>query len=111
LSDYIQRNFETARRAHKAGVQFAMGSDAVFTMFGQNTRELAWFVKAGMTPEEALKTATVNAAALLGKSDELGRVKPGQYADLIAIEGDPLTDIQAAIHNVRGVMKGGKLIR
>jgi len=111
LSDYIQRNLETARRAYKAGVKFAMGSDAVFTMFGQNTRELAWFVKAGMTPEESLKTATVNAAALLGKSDELGRVKPGQYADLIAIEGDPLADIQAAIHNVRGVVKGGKVVR
>ena len=111
LKEYIDKNFESTRQAVKAGVTFAMGSDAVYTMFGQNTRELAWFVKAGMTPEEALKTATVNAAALLGKSDDLGRVKPGQYADLIAIEGDPLTDIQAAIHNVRGVMKGGKLIR
>jgi len=81
------------------------------TMFGQNTRELAWFVKAGMTPEEAFKTATVNAAELLGKSDDLGRAIPGHYADLISVEGDPLADIQAAIHNVRGVMKGGKVIR
>jgi len=111
LSSYIQRNFETAQRAYKAGVKFAMGSDAVFTMFGQNTRELAWFVKAGMTPEEALKTATVNAAGLFGKSDDLGRATPGHYADLIAVEGDPLADIEVAIHNVRGVMKGGKVIR
>lgn len=111
LSAYVQRNLETAERAYKAGVKFAMGSDAVFTMFGQNTRELAWFVKAGMRPEEALKTATVNAAELLGKSDDLGRVMPGHYADLIAVEGDPLTDIQAAIQNVRGVMKGGKVVR
>src|ERR1700694_2402340 len=73
LNAYIARNLETARRAHRAGVRFAMGSDAVFTMFGQNTREMAWFVKAGMTPEQALKTATVNAAELLGKSDDLGR--------------------------------------
>lgn len=110
LSDYIQRNLETARRAYKAGVKFAMGSDAVYTMFGQNTRELAWFVKAGMTPEEALKTATVNAAGLLGKSDDVGRATPGHYADLIAVEGDPLADIQVAIQNVRGVMKGGKIV-
>src|SRR6201984_1843248 len=59
---FIVRNLETARRAHRAGVKFAMGSDAVYSMFGQNTRELGWFVKAGMSPEEALKTATTNAA-------------------------------------------------
>ena len=76
---------ETARRAHKAGVKFAMGSDAVYTMFGQNTRELAWFVKAGMTPDEALKTATVNAADLLGKSADLGAATSGHFADLVAV--------------------------
>ncbi len=111
LQAYIERNLETAKRAYKAGVKFAMGSDAVFTMFGQNTRELAWFVKAGMSPEEALKTATVNAADLLGKSQELGSVTPGHYADLIAVEGDPTSDIQVAIYNVRGVMKGGRVVK
>jgi imidazolonepropionase-like amidohydrolase len=110
LNAYIQRNFETARRAYKAGVKFAMGSDAVYTMLGQNTRELAWFVKAGMTPEEALKTATVNGADLLGKSADLGAVTPGHFADLIAVEGDPLADIEVAIGKVRAVMKGGKII-
>src|SRR5260370_32309048 len=110
LNAYIERNLETARRAHRAGVKFAMGSDAVFTMFGQNTRELAWILKAGMTPEEALKTATVNAAGLLGKSEELGAATPGRFADLIAVEGDPLADIEVAIHKVRGVMKGGKVV-
>jgi imidazolonepropionase-like amidohydrolase len=110
LNAYIQRNFESARRAYKAGVKFAMGSDAVYTMFGQNTRELAWFVRAGMTPEEALKTATVNAADLLGKSADLGAATPGHFADLIAVEGDPLADVEVAIGKVRAVMKGGKIV-
>jgi imidazolonepropionase-like amidohydrolase len=110
LSAYIVRNLETARRAHRAGVRFAMGSDAVFTMFGQNTRELAWFVKAGMTPEQALKTATVNAADLLGMPADLGSATPGHYADLVAVEGDPLVDIQIAIQHVKAVMKGGTVM-
>jgi imidazolonepropionase-like amidohydrolase len=87
-----------------------MGSDAVYTMFGQNTRELGWFVKIGMTPEQALRTATVNAADLLGMTDDLGAATPGRYADLVAVEGDPLADIQVAIGKVRGVMKGGAVI-
>jgi len=110
LNAYIARNLETARRAFKAGVQFAMGSDAVYTMFGQNTRELAWFVKAGMTPEQALKTATVNAADLLGMKQDLGSATTGHYADLIAVEGDPLVDIQVVIDKIRGVMKGGAVV-
>jgi len=79
-------------------------------MFGQNTRELGWFVKAGMTPEQALRTATTNAAELLGKSNELGAVAPGYYADLVAVEGDPLSDINVAIDHVRWVMKGGAVV-
>jgi imidazolonepropionase-like amidohydrolase len=110
LNDYIQRNLETARRAHKAGVKFAMGSDAVFTGFGQNTRELEWFVKAGMTPEQALLTATANGAALLGMEKSLGAVAPGYFADIVAVEGDPLQDIGVVIRNVRWVMKGGKVV-
>jgi len=107
---FIARNLETARKAHKAGVKFAMGSDAVYSMFGQNTRELGWFVKAGMTPDEALKTATVNAAQLLGKSAELGAVGPGYFADLVAVEGDPTADIGEAIEKVKWVMKGGAAV-
>jgi imidazolonepropionase-like amidohydrolase len=107
---FIERNLETARRAHKAGVKFAMGSDAIYTMFGQNTRELGWFVKAGMTPEQALRTATTNAAELLGKEKELGAVVPGYFADLVAVEGDPLADINVAINNVRWVMKAGAVV-
>ena len=110
LTAYIQRNLETARRAHNAGVRFAMGSDAVFTMFGQNTRELGWFVKAGMTPAEALAAATTNGAALLGKEKELGAIAPGYYADIVAVEGNPLEDIQTVIQGVRWVMKGGVVV-
>jgi imidazolonepropionase-like amidohydrolase len=110
LNDYINRNLETARRAHKAGVRFAMGSDAVFTMFGQNTRELEWFVKAGMTPDEALATATTNGAALLGMEKKLGSVAPSYFADIVALEGDPQQDIGVVTRHVKWVMKGGKVV-
>src|ERR1700733_9961981 len=110
LNAYIEKNLKTARRAHRAGVKFAMGSDAVFTMFGQNTRELGWFIKAGMTPAEALQTATTNAAALLGMSGQLGAIAPGYFADLVAVEGDPLSDINVVIDHVRWVMKDGQVV-
>lgn len=110
LNAYLKRNLETARRAHKAGVRFAMGSDAVFTMFGENARELGWFVKAGMTPREALVSATTNGAALLGKGESLGAAAPGYLADLVAVEGDPLTDIEVVTRRVRWVMKGGEVV-
>ncbi len=110
LNQYIAKNYETAKRAFQAGVPFAMGSDAVYTMFGQNTRELGWFVKLGMTPEQALKTATVNGAELLDKSKDLGAATPGHFADLVAIDGDPLKDIQDAIGKVKAVMKGGVVV-
>ena len=110
LKDYIERNLESVRRAVKAGVRIGMGSDAVYTMFGQNTRELEWFVKAGMTPTQALATATTTAAELLGMQDRLGRVAPGFLADLVAVEGDPLTSIDALFTGVRWVMKDGRVV-
>src|SRR3989442_14835011 len=110
LSAFIPRNLETARRAFKAGVRFAMGSDAIYTMYGQNTRELGWFVKAGLRPEQALTTATSNAAQLLGKEKELGAVAPGYFADVVAVEGDPLADINVIINHVKWVMKGGAVV-
>jgi imidazolonepropionase-like amidohydrolase len=63
-----------------------------------------------MTPEEALHTATTNAADLLGKEKELGAVGPGYYADLVAVEGDPLADIDVAIAHVKWVMKAGSVV-
>ncbi len=110
LDSFIVLNLETVRRAHQAHVKIAMGSDAVFWMFGENTRELGWFVKAGMTPAEALATATTNAAELLRRPKKLGRVGPGSYADIVAIEGDPLAHIGAVITGVRWVMKGGAVV-
>jgi imidazolonepropionase-like amidohydrolase len=110
LQSFIPRNLETTRRAFKAGVKIAMGSDAIYTMFGENTRELGWFVKAGMTPEQALQTATGNAATLLGKEKELGAVAPGYLGDLVAVEGDPLTDINVVLNNVKWVMTNGNVV-
>ena len=110
LQDYIQRNLESARRAVKAGVKLAMGSDAVYSMFGQNTRELGWFVKAGMTPEQALASATTVPAAMMGLEDRLGRIASGYLADLVAVEGDPLASIDALFTGVRWVMKDGSVV-
>jgi imidazolonepropionase-like amidohydrolase len=110
LEDYIQRNVESVRRAVRAGVKLGMGSDAVFTMFGQNTRELGWFVRAGLTPAQALGAATTTAADLLRVGDRLGRIAPGYVADLVAVEGNPLADIQTLFTGVRWVMKDGRVV-
>jgi imidazolonepropionase-like amidohydrolase len=110
LQDYIARNLESTRRAVNAGVRIGMGSDAVFSMFGQNTRELEWFVKAGMTPAQALATATTIAAELLDQREHLGRIAPGFAADLVAVEGKPLEDIGDVINGVRWVMKNGAVV-
>ena len=110
LNAYIQKNFETLRRAVKLHVKVAMGSDAVFTGFGENTNDLGWFVKAGMTPAQALDSATRVGSELLGQPDVLGTVTPGAYADLVAVDGDPLSDIDVVIHQVKWVMKGGKVV-
>ncbi|MEZ4455071.1 MAG: amidohydrolase family protein [Gemmatimonadales bacterium] len=110
LREFVARNLETARRAHAAGVRIGMGSDAVFTGFGENTRELEWFVRAGMTPAEALATATTTPAELLGRGRDLGRLAPGYLADIAAVAGDPLADIGAVVHGVRWVMKSGQVV-
>jgi len=110
LANYIQRNFETAKKAFQAGARMLVGSDAVYNGFGLNMRELSWFVKLGMSNEQALQTATVLPAEMLGMEKSLGSVAPGYLADLVGLEGDPLADIQVAIRNVRWVMKGGVVV-
>ena len=108
--EFIAKNLETARRALKAGVKIGMGSDAVYTMAGENTRELGALVKAGMTPAQALAAATTTNAAMLGKEKSLGAITPGYFADIVAVEGDPLADVNVTVNNVRWVMKGGAVV-
>jgi imidazolonepropionase-like amidohydrolase len=110
FSSFIEKNIETTRRALKGGVKVAMGSDALYTMAGQNTRELGALVKAGMTPAQALVTATASGAAVLGMEKTLGAIAPGYFADIVAVEGDPLADVNVTINNVRWVMKGGAVV-
>jgi imidazolonepropionase-like amidohydrolase len=110
LVDYIAKNLESTKRAFKAGVKLGMGSDAVYSGFGRNTGELAWFVKAGMTPAQALATATTIPAELLGMKDTLGRIAKGFSADLVAIDGDPLAKIDALFTGVKVVIKDGKIV-
>ena len=112
LLDYIRRNFETAKKAFQGGVHMVVGSDAVYNGWGLNMRELDWFVKMGMTPAQALKTATAEPAAMLGMERSLGAVAPGFYADIVAVGGDPLADITAVskTENIRWVMRAGRVV-
>jgi imidazolonepropionase-like amidohydrolase len=96
---------ESVRRAIAAGVPIAFGTDAAVYPHGDNARELATLVERGMTPLEALRTATVHAAALLG-ADDRGAIAAGRLADLVAVDGDPLADVTTT-ERVRFVMKGG----
>ncbi|HYM17493.1 MAG TPA: amidohydrolase family protein [Micropepsaceae bacterium] len=110
LQSFIQRNFVTAQKAYKAGVRMLVGSDAVYTAFGLNMHELRWFVKMGMSNEQALQSATVLPAEMLGKDKSLGAIAPGYIADLVAVEGDPLRDIEVVTGKVRWVMKAGAVV-
>jgi imidazolonepropionase-like amidohydrolase len=110
LDSFRLLNTATAKKAFQAGVRFGMGSDAVFHMFGQNTRELGFYTQIGMTPAQALATATVNGAAILGMEKRLGRIAPGYFADIVAVDGNPAKDIVAVINGVKWVMKGGVVV-
>jgi imidazolonepropionase-like amidohydrolase len=92
------------------GVKVAMGSDSFMALHGKNARELSYMVKAGMTPEQALRAATITAAALLGWEGKVGTVAPGAYADVIATKKDPRKDIATVEHPVV-VVKGGAVAR
>ena len=104
------RIMDTAGRAWRAGVRIAFGTDAGVFPHGENAREFVYLTQAGMPGLEALRTATVNAAALLGRGHELGRLAPGYRADVIAVDGDPLADIRR-MQRVSFVMKDGTVYR
>ncbi len=110
LRNYIQRNFATAQKAYRAGARMLVGSDAVYTAFGLNMHELNWFVKLGMSNEQALQSATILPAEMLGMQASLGAVAPGHIADIVAVDGDPLADIGVVLNKVRWVMKSGAVV-
>lgn len=110
LTDFVTRNSETVTAAHEAGVTIAMGSDAVMSGFGDNACELLVFQRAGMSPAEALQTATVNGAELLGMGQRLGRLRTGYIADIVGVSGDPLADIGNLVSGVAWVMTDGRVV-
>ena len=105
-----QQQREGFRKAAQAGVKIAFGTDAGVYPHGGNAKQFAYMVKYGLTPMQAIQSATVNAADLLGWSNQVGSLEPGRFADLIAVEGDPLKDVTTLEH-VKFVMKGGEVIK
>jgi imidazolonepropionase-like amidohydrolase len=101
---------ENFQKAVKAGAKIAYGTDAGVYPHGWNGKQFFHMVKWGMTPMQAIQSATVNAADLLGWKDRVGQLAPGYYADLIAVSADPLSDVTALEH-VDFVMKGGRIFK
>jgi imidazolonepropionase-like amidohydrolase len=116
-ADFLQHDAELGRiqrenfgKAVRAGVKMAFGTDAGVCSYGTSGKQFAFMVKYGMTPMQAIQAATSNAADLLGHANEVGSIKVGKYADLIAVNGDPLKDI-SLLERVEFVMKDGKVYK
>ncbi len=101
---------ENFKKAFLAGAKMAYGTDAAVYPHGQNARQFAKMVEWGMKPIDAIRAATLNAADLMGWSDKVGDLAPGHYADLIAVNGNPLEDVRV-LENVSFVMKGGEVVK
>jgi imidazolonepropionase-like amidohydrolase len=106
MREVIPKARQNVKKAFDAGVKVAFGTDAAVYPHGLNAHEFAVYVKLGMTPIQAIQTATVNAADLLGWSDRIGSVEEGKFADIIAVDGDPTKDV-TLLQNPVFVMKGG----
>jgi imidazolonepropionase-like amidohydrolase len=105
-----QLHRENFRKAVAAGVKLSFGTDAGVCAYGTSGKQFAFMVKYGMSPMQAIQAATSSAADLLGRSSELGSIKAGKYADLIAVDRDPLTDIRL-LEDIPFVMKEGKVYK
>jgi imidazolonepropionase-like amidohydrolase len=113
-AETLRKNFDTTeaqrngfRAAVQAGVRLAFGTDAGVYPHGDNARQFAYMVKYGMTPMQAIQSATIESARLLRKEDELGSIAPGKWADVIAVACDPLQDVEC-LRQVRAVLKAGQ---
>jgi imidazolonepropionase-like amidohydrolase len=107
IGEIQRRNFE---RALKAGIRMTLGTDAGIYPHGDNAKQLAVMVRYGMTPMQAIQAATVNSADALGLAGQTGTLATGAYADLIAVDDDPLADIRA-LERVSVVLKGGEVVK
>ena len=101
---------ENFRRAWQAGAKIAFGTDAGVYPHGDNARQFAKMVEWGMKPTDAIQAATIKAADLIGWSDKVGSIEPGHFADVIAVSGDPTSDVKL-LENVQFVMKGGVVVK
>jgi imidazolonepropionase-like amidohydrolase len=101
---------ENFQKAVKAGAKIAYGTDSGVYPHGWNGKQMVHMVRWGMTPMQAVQSATVNAADLLGLNGKVGQLSPGAFADLIAVKGDPLAD-QSLFEKVDFVMKGGEIFK
>lgn len=96
--------------AFQSGVKVAFGTDSAVYPHGLNAHEFPVMVKLGLTPLQAIQSATINAADLIGWTDRVGTLEPGKFGDLIAVDGDPLADT-SVLENVTFVMKGGQVVK
>jgi imidazolonepropionase-like amidohydrolase len=98
------------KKAFAAGLRVAFGTDAAVYPHGLNAHEFAVYVRLGMTPLQAIQTATINASDLLGWANKIGTLEAGKFADIIAVDGDPLKDV-TTLQEVKFVMKGGEVVK